>query len=391
MDRAEPASDSLEIVWRESASNLPRASVIVPGHNAGRTLEACLSALRNQDWPNDRYELIFVDDCSTDESLEIAARFADRIVKLTGQPRGPAAARNVGVEMSAGDVIVFIDADVVAPPHTVKALVKYIADDNKCEAVFGSYDCEPHQRALVSQYRNLLHHYVHQRSHEEAATFWAGCGAIRRASFNKIGGFSSTLYRRPTIEDIELGRRMRAAGMRIRLEKTIQVKHLKRWTAAGMIATDIFGRGIPWMRLILSRAYESKEIGDLNLTLVAMFSAFLVWSSLLLMLFSYLYVTLLPISLVLLSLCVVINMPTYVFFYRIRRLRFVVLAIPLHLLYHCCNGISAFGGLLCNFFVDNPPAWIRAITVCLRRFYRRHSLQIPKPTASIQVIDFNYR
>ena len=58
---------------------------------------------------------------------------------------------------------------------------------------------------MVSQYRNLLHHFVHQHGHAEASTFWAGCGAIRRAAFDAVGGFDAARFPRPSIEDIELG------------------------------------------------------------------------------------------------------------------------------------------------------------------------------------------
>ena len=95
-------------------------------------------------------------------------------------------------------------------------------------ALFGSYDDEPFESNFLSQYKNLFHHYVHQTAKVDASTFWSGCGAIRREVFLAIGGFEEN-YRRPTIEDIELGYRLKKTGHRIRLLKELQVKHLKRW------------------------------------------------------------------------------------------------------------------------------------------------------------------
>jgi len=156
----------------------------------------------------------------------------------------------VGVGASSGEFLVFIDADVVVRPDTLSAVVQHLVDEPGLDAIFGSYDQEPAHPGWVSQYRNLLHHYVHQTSRGDAQTFWTGCGAVRRSSFERIGGFDS---RWRYMHDVELGYRMRGAGMRIRLAHSIQVKHLKRWTFLGMLRTDIFGRGIPWTRLLLGQ------------------------------------------------------------------------------------------------------------------------------------------
>src|SRR3989442_4923268 len=104
---------------------------------------------------------------------------------------------------------------------------------------------------MVSRYRNLLHHFVHQRGKPDASTFWAGCGAIRRHTFEEVRGFDAARFPRPSIEDIELGYRLRAAGHRIRLDPRLQGTHLKRWTLGSILRTDIAQRALPWSRLIL--------------------------------------------------------------------------------------------------------------------------------------------
>ena len=113
----------------------------------------------------------------------------------------------------------------------------------------------------MSQYRNLLHHYVHQRGQIEASTFWGACGAIRRSVFEEVGGFDEERYPR-CIEDIELGYRLRRAGHRIVLDKNLQGTHLKKWTLWSVIRTDVCCRAMPWTRLIL----ETRSApDDLNL------------------------------------------------------------------------------------------------------------------------------
>jgi hypothetical protein len=100
------------------------------------------------------------------------------------------------------------------------------------------------ERKFLSQFKNLLHHYVHQNAAEEAGTFWAGCGAVRKKAFLDAVGFSEA-YTLPSIEDVELGYRLKASGKTIRLLKALQVTHLKRWPFAGLIRSDIAGRAIP--------------------------------------------------------------------------------------------------------------------------------------------------
>jgi len=120
-------------------------------------------------------------------------------------------------------------------------------------AIFGSYDDTPAAPGTVSQYRNLLHHYVHQRSGGDVESFWAGCGAVRRSDFQAAGGFDELRYRRPEMEDVELGYRLRDKGLRIALDPRILGTHLKRWTLSGMIASDFTRRSVPWTMLLLRR------------------------------------------------------------------------------------------------------------------------------------------
>jgi hypothetical protein len=108
-----------------------------------------------------------------------------------------------------------------------------------------------------------MHRYVHQSGKAEAGTFWSGCGAIRRSVFLQHGGFDEG-YRRPAIEDIELGYRLSAAGHRIVLDHGLEVKHLKRWTFVNLVKTDIFDRGMPWTELILR---DGNMPNDLNIQL----------------------------------------------------------------------------------------------------------------------------
>src|SRR5207245_252261 len=91
-------------------------------------------------------------------------------------------------------------------------------------------------------------------------TFWTGCGAIRRRDFIDHGGFDPGLYRRPAIEDIELGYRLTRSGCKILLARDVQATHLKRWTLWNVIKTDIFQRGVPWALLMKRSRVAQAEL-----------------------------------------------------------------------------------------------------------------------------------
>jgi GT2 family glycosyltransferase len=173
-------------------------------------------------------------------------------VVATGARSGPAAARNIAVEAARGCILFFVDADVVLAPDALERMLAAFAAEPDLVGVFGTYDDEPAAPGLVSQFRNLLHHHTHVSHPGRATTFWTGCGAIRTANFLDVGGFDAG-FACPSVEDIDLGIRVTAAGGRIAIDPTIRCKHLKRWTLGSMILTDVFARAVPWTRMLVAR------------------------------------------------------------------------------------------------------------------------------------------
>lgn len=248
----------------------PRLSIVIPARNAEQSLRACLAAVDHS--ARGLAEVIVVDDGSTDATASVA-RAAGAIVIRREAPGGPAAARNDGARRVSAEIILFLDADVVIAGDAVARVLRAFEADPDLAAVFGSYDSAPSGGTLVSDYRNLLHHFVHQSARTESGSFWAGCGAVRKALFMAVGGFDER-YVRPSIEDIEFGGRLAAAGHHIRLDKGLLVCHLKRWTLGQMILVDVRDRAYPWTRLILR---EGRIPDDLNLRYTHRASAVLVW------------------------------------------------------------------------------------------------------------------
>lgn len=236
-----------------------RLSVVIPARNAAADLPYLFAALLPQLLPED--ECVLVDDASEDESGEVAARHKIRVLALSKRS-GPAAARNHGVQFVSGDVILFLDADVVPHPDLLGRVRDHLRESSEYSAVIGSYDRNPHVQTTVSRFRNLLHSYTHHNGNPEASTFWGGCGAVRRSDFLGIGGFDAATFSIPSIEDIELGMRLRRDGKRIRLDPSLLIQHRKKWTLWSMLRTDLKQRAIPWTLLLLSAGEMPR---DLNL------------------------------------------------------------------------------------------------------------------------------
>jgi hypothetical protein len=307
---------------------LVTTSVVVPVFQGAGPLARTLAALASSSVAP--HEIIVVDDGSTDGSGEVARAAGARVVTVPHGPRGPAAARNLGAASATGSVLLFLDADVAVHADTIARVQSHFAAAPEASALFGSYDDRPAHGSLVSQYRNLLHHFVHQHARRDAWTFWAGCGAIRRDALAAIGGFDER-FTRPSIEDIDLGGRLRRAGHRILLCPDIQVTHLKRWTFAAMVTTDVRDRAIPWTRALLAGPAVP---ADLNIDVRSRLSAAVAWLAVAAMLTAPVFGWWLTGTAAgAMSLLLLLNRQLYALLWRRGGLRLTSAGIGLHALY----------------------------------------------------------
>ncbi len=320
-------------------------SAVVPFHRDLVKLRTCLTGIRAAatHLPAGALlcETIVVADGAPEDPSGVASAHGALVVAIEG-PRGPATARNRGTAIASGDVLVFVDSDVVIDASSLAHVARRFASDPELTALFGAYDEDPADPGFISQGKNLAHCFIHQRSAGEARTFWAGIGAVRADAFASLGGFDER-FTRPSVEDIDLGYRIRASNGRIVLDPAIQGRHMKRWTLRSAVMTEIRDRGIPWTQLL--HRYEGFH-EDLNLTRSYRACVVVAYSAVACAVFAIWWPVLLaPAALGVVTLWM-LDRPYYRFFSDRRGLGYAIAWFPIHVLHHLCNGLSFVVGTL---------------------------------------------
>jgi cellulose synthase/poly-beta-1,6-N-acetylglucosamine synthase-like glycosyltransferase len=306
-------------------------TVIIPIYNDSANLALCYRALSASTRLPDL--VIVADDGSSEPLPAPPDGLRVRVTRLEPGPQGSYVARNRAVDEAlaagrpANHLLVFVDADVAVHPDALERIERFMEENPSVTAVFGSYDDAPGDGHWVSRYKNLLHHWVHQHGAGEAGTFWTGLGTIRCEALQSAGGFDTSA---DTLRDIELGMRLRRAGLQIRLAPEIQGTHLKRWTFMRMLRSDILDRAVPWTRMIVRARNLST---DLNLARESRAAAVLAWAAAGLLLAALWHPAALAGALATLAGVAALNRRLYAFMYRRGGALFGLGAAALHLLY----------------------------------------------------------
>jgi glycosyltransferase involved in cell wall biosynthesis len=200
-----------------------RISVIIPAYNAEATLGSCLRAIKDQQGLvyGEDYEVIVVDDGSTDSTGEVAAR--EGVMVIQQDKAGPAAARNNGAKSARGEILVFTDSDCVPAHDWLEILVKPLEDD-QVTGVKGTYLTS--QKEVIARFVQLEYESKYHRMQKlpRLDSIDTNSAAYRRDVFIQNGGFD-TSFPGPSVEDQELSFRLSQKGYLLTIATSAKIYH----------------------------------------------------------------------------------------------------------------------------------------------------------------------
>jgi glycosyltransferase involved in cell wall biosynthesis len=235
----------------------PRVSVIIPARNAERTIDRCLEALRQQTAPRETYEIIVVDDGSSDGTVAQAGACPD-VLLLQQAPAGPAVARNLGVRHAAGEIVLFTDADCAPVEDWIECM----------EAPFQEQGIAGVKGAYLTDQRSLIARFVQEEYEDKYAlmardtyidfvdTYAAG---YRRDVFVANGGFDPA-FSTASVEDQEFSFRLARQGHKMVFVPSAQVRHLGHAASLGAYFHKKFKIG--YWKVLVHRRHPGKLFRD---------------------------------------------------------------------------------------------------------------------------------
>lgn len=337
-------------------------SIVVPVRNGASTLDAVLTAIRASRLSRQDYELIVVDDGSSDRSATIAARHADTVVRLTGRRSGPAYARNRGAELARGDVIAFVDQDVTVRPESLSGMLATLASQPGLDAVSASHDDSPGASNFVSQYWNLLLHFGEQRYAGVGAHFGSACGAVRRSVLMSAGMYDEWRFETGGLESLELGQRLHRGGRVLLLSQELQVTQLKRWSFAS-VCNEAWQRSALLSRSLGYRRSRATVPSEVVFTVSRAALSVIGVLGVLVLTASFPANPSLPAAWVIAAAAILLSNATVARYYaRARGLGFAIAAVPLHLVVQSVVGAALVTGWILRYAVGDrlPEATIQA-------------------------------
>jgi glycosyltransferase involved in cell wall biosynthesis len=216
---------------------MPRVSVIVPVYNGERTIEACVDSILGMSFPRSDVELLLIDNASSDNTSTIINRYRDRAVILHEGKKGPAAARNRGLENATGDIVAFTDADCAVHRDWLSTIIAPLNDP--VVGIVGGTILARKPCNAVEEFGERIH------DHQMAIEYYSPPYAItmnwasRRSVLEQVGPFDDELLR---CEDCDLAYRIVAAGYRIVHEPRAVVYHRNEHSLSGLL-TEGYAHG----------------------------------------------------------------------------------------------------------------------------------------------------
>ena len=313
-----------------------------------------------------------VDDCSKRDCSDLVKEFGFKSIRLN-EPCGAWYARNKGAELTQGDILVFIDSDMVIQPDTLSR-IHHQFSQNHYAAISGVCGLKSDNKSVVTRYKNLWMFYSYIKSPRDSEWFICGTGAIKRDVFVELQGFDAIFFTRKGGGDLEFGRRLKEAGKQILLDKELQVEHLQHYTLSGLLRND-FKRSRGWFQL----AVQKRMILDVakKLRIANIYPAFIL--SIPVSIVSLFSLLLSPFSRVFFVLAIltalvylIINLPLFRFFRKEEGNIFLLKAIPLSWIDHMISGFGILSGSINHVgYMINKAFSKIAVQLNLREHFHR--------------------
>ncbi len=314
-------------------------SVVIPNYNGSKTIGKCLEAALSSKY--NCFEVIVVDDASSDNSAAIISAFPCRLIRLE-KHAGASRARNIGARESIGDVIFFIDADCLAAKDTLSLVHKAITGQ-KDIVIGGSYTPLPYDGNFFSVFQSIFINYFELKQ-KEPDYIASHCMAIEKKIFEKSSGFPEQFL--PIIEDVEFSHRLRRHGFKLCMDSDILVRHIFNFTFLKSLR-NAFRKSRCWIMYSIGNRDVFKDSGTASQELkINVISYFLIILSLLFY-FSLTNRIFLVLPLVIYSFNLYINRNLLRAFYRAKGIFFAVGASLYYtIIYPLAVGAGSFTGMM---------------------------------------------
>lgn len=328
-------------------------SVVVSTRDSAGTLKEVLMAIRASEPPSSAYEVIVVDDGSVDASVAIAARYADTVIKLSGPRSGPAYSRNRGVELARGDVVAFVDGDVVIEPDTLARMLAILAERPDVDGVSASNDANAGPSNFMSQYWNLLLRFGEQGRPGPCAQLRPSCGAVRRSAFLAAGMYDEWRFATASLEGVELGERLLQTGGGVLLNPQLKVGHRRRWNLRS-VCHEVWGRGKMLARSLGYSRMHALAPGEVIFTLSRTLTPAIALGGTLVLAGAFVSP---PHSAADAGMAVLVllvaNLPIHRFYAQSRGVAFAIASAPLHLVVQIVAGTALCSGWILRYLVGD--------------------------------------
>lgn len=237
----------------------PSLTVVIPAAAAPDVFEDVLESVCSQD-PAPA-EVIVVDDAMDPRGRDIVADFGVRypVRSVSNSGRGVSAARNAGAASANGDILVFIDTDVIVQPGAFAAIGQTLGARPEIDGVVGLQSARLRFTGFFSRWKNHWMRFTYRRLSGDVHLFYTSCAAIRRKVFTRSGGFDEN-YRLPSIEDTAFGGVLGRIGARIIPLPAFEVEHVKAYSFRSVLRTDC-ARSAALVKYVLRNMHGGHDSG----------------------------------------------------------------------------------------------------------------------------------